>query len=267
MAPTATKKAAKGKKVAKTVKTRDLGSGITRWSRFKLRQKNSYRLKSVKIANKSKTAAPKKKVPSKVSITVEKQIGGAKNGKTRIVRVKKNRASYATKAKVTKRPTRNFFKKHVRHTRRTLVPGKVLILLAGRHKGKRVVLLKVLQSGLLLVNGPFYLNSCPLRRISQRYVISSKTRVNLKGVTIPEHINDSYFKRADKKKARKTEGDIFAKQEEKYAPSEQRKKDQAEVDKLVKGAIKKTNQGLLVSKYLKSYFALRSHQYPHRLRF
>lgn len=265
MAPTATKKAAKGKKVVKTIKNRDLGSGVTRWSRFKIRQKNSYRLKKVKAAAKT-TKAPKK-APSKVRITVEKQIGGAKNGKTRIVRVHKNRASYATKAKVTKRPTRDYFKKHTRHTRRTLVPGKVLILLAGRHKGKRVVLLKVLKSGLLLVNGPFYLNSCPLRRISQRYVISTKTRVNLKGVAIPEHINDTYFKRADKKKARKTEGDIFAKKEEKYAPSEQRKTDQVAVDKLVKGAIKKTNQGLLVSKYLKSYFALRSHQYPHRMRF
>lgn len=264
MAPTAVKKPAKGKKVAKTIKNRDLGSGVTRWSRFKLRQKNSYRLKAVKTAK--KTATPKKPA-SKVLITVEKQIGGAKNGKTRIVRVKKNRASYSTKAKIATRPTKNYFKKHVRHTRRTLVPGKVLILLAGRHKGKRVVLLKVLSSGLLLVNGPFYLNSCPLRRISQRYVISTKTRVNLKGVSIPEHINDAYFKRADKKKNRKTEGDIFAKAEEKYLPSEQRKKDQVEVDKLVKGAIKKTNQGLLVSKYLKSFFALRSHQYPHRLRF
>lgn len=265
MAPTAVKKAAKGKKVVKTVKNRDLGSGITRWSRFKIRQKNSYRLKSVKAAQKKGPAV--KKAPSKVKIVVEKQIGGAKNGKTRIVRVSKNRSSYATKARVSTRPTNDYFKKHVRHTRRTLVPGKVLILLAGRHKGKRVVLVKVLKSGLLLVNGPFYLNSCPLRRISQRYVISTKTRVNLKGVTIPEHINDAYFKRADKKKARKTEGDIFAKKVEKYQPSEQRKKDQVEVDKLLKGAIKKTNQGLLISKYLKSNFALRSHQYPHRLRF
>ena len=262
MAPTATKKATKGKKVVKTVKNRDLGNGITRWSRFKIRQKNSYRLKKVKA---TKVEKPKK--TPKVSVTVVKQIGGAKNGGTRVVRVKKNRASIATKTKVTPRPTRSCFKKHTRYTRRTLVPGKVLILLAGRHKGKRVVLLKVLQSGLLLVNGPFYLNSCPMRRISQRYVICTKTRVNLKGVTIPEHINDTYFKRAEKKKARKTEGDIFAKQEEKYAPSEQRKKDQVEVDKLVRGALKKTNQGLLVSKYLKSYFALRNHQYPHRLRF
>jgi len=258
-----TKKVApkKGKKTLKVKKNRELGSGIMRWSRFHMKKLRTHQL------TKAKKVKPSTQKKPKVAITVVKQINGAKNGGTRIVRVKKNRASYATKAKVTKRPTKNYFKKHTRYTRRTLVPGKVLILLAGKHKGKRVVLLKILQSGLLLVNGPFFANGCPLRRISQRYVIATKTRVSLKKVKIPEHLNDTYFKRATKKKARKTEGDIFAKKEEKYVPSEQRKKDQVEVDKLVKDAIKKHRQGRLISKYLKSYFSLKSHQYPHRMRF
>lgn len=130
-----------------------------------------------------------------------------------------------------------------------------------------LLLLQVLNTGLLLVTGPFALNSCPLRRISQRYVIATQTRVDVSKVEIPAHINDDYFKRADKKQKNRGEGDVFAVKKERYVPSEQRKQDQTAVDKAVRTAISQHKDKKLLFKYLRSYFALSSNQCPHRLRF
>jgi large subunit ribosomal protein L6e len=75
----------------------------------------------------------------------------------------------------------------------TFTPGKVLILLAGKFRGKRVVFLKQLASGLLLVTGPHKINGVPLRRVNPAYVIATSTVVPLTGVNVT--VDDQYFRR------------------------------------------------------------------------
>jgi hypothetical protein len=71
-----------------------------------------------------------------------------------------------------------------------------------------------LQCSSLPLSGPFKINACPLRRISQNYVIATTTKLDISGVKFPANINDKYFKRNRPKRAKKAEGDIFSTKKE-----------------------------------------------------
>ena len=87
----------------------------------------------------------------------------------------------------------------------------MLILVAGRFRGKRVILLKHLSQGVLLVTGPFKVNGVPLRRVNARYVIATSARVGLAGIdeaTLEKVGGEGYFTR-EKKKAKADEESFF----------------------------------------------------------
>merc|ERR1712059_221145 len=132
--------------------------------------------------------------------------------------------------------------------------GTVAIILAGVHKGKRVIVLKQLGTGLLLITRPHKLNGCPLRRINQRYLVATSTKLDIAKVNVPENINDKYFARVKAKK-------------EAYKPSEQRKADQVAVDTQVLAAIKANKEGAILKQYLKHAFALSKGDFPHKMQF
>lgn len=103
---------------------------------------------------------------------------------------------------------RSSSKPHPQAVAKSLTPGKVLILLSGKYRGKRVVLLKRLPSGLLLVAGPHKLNGVPLKRVNQAYVLATSATVPLDGVNVAD-INDDYFKRVAPK-GKRAEGSFKA---------------------------------------------------------
>lgn len=204
---------------------------------------------------------------------VVKKVGGAQNAGERKVLTKKGPKFYPTETRPKKSKTgRVIHKNHPRRFKKGLEPGRVLIILAGKHRGKRVVLLKTLKSGLLLVNGPFKINACPLKRMHQKFVIVTRTKIPFDGVKIPKHINDKYFKsKKVSSKGAKTKqgGNIFAPgKKNTIKPSRIRREDQVQVDKQVLNAIKeKMGDKKTIFAYLGSFFYLRNHMYPHKLKF
>ncbi|XP_042880652.1 60S ribosomal protein L6-like isoform X2 [Penaeus japonicus] len=197
---------------------------------------------------------------------IVKPIGGANNGNARRVLQNKRPAYYAAqlnKKYIRKRKPKTSFKR----LRPSITPGTVCIIVSGVHKGKKVVFLKRLVSGLCLVTGPFKINACPLRRINQIYLIATATKLDISKVEIPKHINDRYFRRGKAVRSKKEEGDIFGQKTEKYVASEQRKKDQEELDAKLISAIKERDDKKMFFGYLGSYFGLRNRMYPHIMKF
>merc|ERR1712127_648140 len=162
------------------------------------------------------------------------------------------------------RPKHSRAKKHnAPKIRASFEPGTVCILLSGRFRGKRVVCLKALESGLLLVSGPYKINGVPLRRVNQAYVIGTSTKINVSGADVSK-IDDAYFARVASKSA-EGEGEFFANDEAKPAVvSDQRKADQKKVDAAILKAVEATP---LMKNYLSSKFSLGKYDRPHKMIF
>ena len=141
-------------------------------------------------------------------------------------------------------------------------PGQVLILLSGRFRGRRVVFLKKLESGLLLVTGPYKYNGVPLKRVNAAYVLPTNTTLKL-DAKVGESIKDDFFKRVTIE--RKDEKDFFVENKTKQERiTEERKKAQNDVDTQVKKAV----DGVpMMKEYLRNRFALKSGDKPHLMKF
>jgi len=123
--------------------------------------------------------------------------------------------------------------------------------------------LKALESGLLLVTGPYKINGVPLRRVNQAYVIGTSTKIDISGVDV-SNINDEYFSRVTPDSA-EGEEEFFENDDAKPAVvSDQRKADQKTVDSSILKAVESTP---LMRNYLGSKFTLGKYDKPHKMVF
>ena len=148
------------------------------------------------------------------------------------------------------------------HISAELVPGQVVILLSGRFRGRRVVYLKKLESGLLLVTGPYKYNGVPLKRVNAAYVLPTNTKLKLDG-KCADSIKDEFFKKSELNI--KDEKDFFVEEKEKSKRvTEERKKGQTTVDTEVKKAVDAVP---MMKEYLRNRFALKCGDKPHLMKF
>lgn len=85
--------------------------------------------------------------------------------------------------------------------------GQVLVILAGKFRGKRTIFLKQLGSGNLLVTGPFKVNGVPLLRVPQKLTLTTSKKISVEGVKFAD-ITDAYFTK-EKGKAGSKEEQFF----------------------------------------------------------
>jgi len=243
-------------RLSKSPRNKPLARGIEALSRtdsVHARGRWSKKITEWKSAAKPASAAGKKKVKK----------FGKDETETREVSTKTPRF-YPVEQSKKRLPSRKS-RHHAPRVRKSLHPGVIAIILSGKFRGKRVVVLKVLPSGLLVVTGPYTTNGVPLRRVNPAYVIATATSIDLAGFTLDSKFNDAYFAKPKSKDTKKSDEDPFASSEKKKKEiNPQRVEDQKLVDKHILEVVGKTQN---LGSYLAARFSLSRHQYPHLLKF
>lgn len=141
--------------------------------------------------------------------------------------------------------------------------------MSGPHRGRRVVVLKSLASGNLLVTGPYAVNGVPLKRVNPAFVLATSTQVSLAGVNA--NVDDAWFKRqktwTQSQLKNASEARLKRVEQSKQSETQWResaKQTQKNVDAQLLENIKKVEH---LKGYLGTRFTLYNNSRPHELNF
>eukprot|EP00997_Jenningsia_sp_PLL12_P007945 NODE_4653_length_639_cov_2.237288_g3994_i0.p1 GENE.NODE_4653_length_639_cov_2.237288_g3994_i0~~NODE_4653_length_639_cov_2.237288_g3994_i0.p1 ORF type:complete len:207 (+),score=18.77 NODE_4653_length_639_cov_2.237288_g3994_i0:62-622(+) len=150
--------------------------------------------------------------------------------------------------------------------KKNLQAGKIVIVLCGKFRGKRVVFLKQCSSGLILCTGPYCVNGVPLIRLNQKHVIVTSTSINVEQYleALSDKVNDSLFFAQKEEDEVKSEEKFFEKKKPKRELSKEYVEIQKDLDAKLLVEIEKVKY---LKEYLKEYFSLRTNMRPHLMKF
>mmetsp|Transcript_6211 Transcript_6211/g.13417 ORF Transcript_6211/g.13417 Transcript_6211/m.13417 type:complete len:169 (+) Transcript_6211:782-1288(+) len=146
--------------------------------------------------------------------------------------------------------------------RASITAGTILIVLSGRFRGKRVVCMKPLPSGLLLISGPFCVNGVPLRRVNPAYVIATSTKIDVSKVDVAD-ISDEFFARVEPE-GDGDEEEFFQGDTAPAIVSDARRAVQKKVDGQLMKVVSSVPK---LKQYLNSRFSLKKGDKPHEMVF
>ncbi|XP_075251261.1 uncharacterized protein LOC142343317 isoform X2 [Convolutriloba macropyga] len=158
--------------------------------------------------------------------------------------------------------------------RKSLTPGTIVILVAGKqvHRGRRLVFVKMLDSGHLLLAGPKGLNRMPLMPVLQNFVIATSTSIPLTDAvkTQADKIDFSMFKKLQEKKSKEsgifTDSAAKASTEPRIDPEVEKALDDAlmaSVENFSKDPLEKE----IFTAYMRQKFTLKNGLMPHNMKF
>ena len=142
-------------------------------------------------------------------------------------------------------------------------------MLSGVSRGRRVVVLKTLASGNLLVSGPYVINGVPLRRVNPAYVIATSTKVSLDGVNV--NVDDAFFKSARRYTKNELKNASEHRLKKVEAGNQQNNKWRTELKNVQKTVDSKLLENIKKVEHLRGYlgtkFTLANSSRPHDLKF